>query len=242
MKIAWSVKLPQDAKMKVKDGQAVVEGDLIYEYHQNIVNRVPVVGWQTMGANDRKAVLNHILNKEVTKDEIIGKSGWLSPTILKSPGEGKCVGIDEFGNIELQTEKEESYVAPVSAKKIRVEKEKVIFELNGSEFETDGINQLKAWGDFEERIFSDLDQISSHQVNKVIIVEGNLETAIKAEAIGVAGLILVDVEKFREFEDSDIPVVQMTREQADKLIKFGEKKKAKAWVNATASKVLLVLE
>lgn len=242
MKIAWSIKIPNDAKLKVKKGEGVECGDLVYEYHQNIVERLPLVGWQNLGANDRKTILQNILKKDLGRDEILWKGNWISNFILKSPGVGRCVGIDEFGNIELETEKDEKYLAPISAKKIRVEDSKIVFELKGTEFECEGINQLKAWGDFCGDIKNDLDEINSQQIGQIVIVKDSLEAAIKAEAIGVSGLILVDIEKVKEFEDCDIPVVTMKEDEMNKLVKFVDEKKCKIWLNATASKVLVVLE
>jgi hypothetical protein len=52
MKIAWSVKLPKDAKLKIKEGGNVESGDLIYEYHENVVERLPIIGWQNLGSGD----------------------------------------------------------------------------------------------------------------------------------------------------------------------------------------------
>ena len=57
MKIAWSVKIPKGAKLKVKNGEGVKCGDLIYDCHQNIVERLSLVGWQNLGTNDRKTIL-----------------------------------------------------------------------------------------------------------------------------------------------------------------------------------------
>jgi len=239
MKIAWSVKLPEGAKLKIKEGKSVEAGEVVYEFHQNIVERLPLIGWQDFNSGERKTVLQNIIKKDLVEDEVLGKGGWFSSLVLKSPGKGKCLGVDEFGNIELEKEKEEKYLAPISAKKVRVEKDKVIFELKGDEFEAEGVNQHKAWGDFDNQIFNDLDQISNKQANKIIMVENSLEAAIKAEAIGVAGLILIDVDKFKEFEDSDIPVVLMKKDELIKLIKNDG---VKIWLNATAGKVLVVLE
>jgi len=105
-----------------------------------------------------------------------------------------------------------------------------------------GVNQVKAWGDFEAQIYDELDQLGKRQIGQVVIVEKSIEAAIKAEAIGAAGLILVDMVRYKEFEDSDIPVVQMDKTEVEKLIKLAKDSNAKVWLNATASKVLLVLE
>ncbi len=242
MKIAWSIKIPKGAKLKVKNGQSVLEGDVIYEYHLDSIERLPLMGWQNLGLDDRKTVLSQILKRTLTKGEFLWKGSWFNNISLNSPGEGKCKGVDEFGNIELETEKEEIYLAPISAKNIRVEDEKIIFELRGTEYEAKGINELKGWGDFEARIVDDLDLIGKSQIRQVVMIKDHLEVAIKAEAVGVSGLILIDVPKENEFEDSDIPVVSMEKSEAEKLIKIVDGKKAKVWINASAAKVLLVLE
>ena len=242
MKIAWSVKIPKGAKLKVKNGESIKSGELVYEHHQNIVERLPLIGWQNLGGNDRKIILQNIVKKNLVKDEVLKKGSWLSSIIIKSPGNGKCMGVDEFGNIELETEKDEKYLAPISAKKIRVESEKIIFELKGTEFECEGLNQFKAWGNYEGKVVDDLDLLSSKQIGEVVIVKNSLEAAIKAEAIGVSGLILVDIDKVKEFEDCDIPVVTMKEDEVNKLVKFVDGKNYKIWLNASSSKVLVVLE
>lgn len=239
MKIAWSIKIPTGARLKVKNGESIREGDVVYECHQNIIKRLPLVGWQNLGLDQRKTILQNILKRNLVKDEVLSKSGWFSNIILKSPGKGRCLGVDEFGNIELETELDERYISPISADKIRVEKIKVVFELKGEEYEVEGINQLKSWGDFDSRIIDDLDQLSSDDEGKVVIIDGSLDAATKAEAIGVAGLVLIDFNKVKEFEDSDIPVVLMKKDEAARLIKNDG---AKIWINATTGKLLVVLE
>ncbi len=240
MKIGWSIKIPAGAKLKIKDGESVKAGDKIYEYRLEKIERLPLVGWQNLGIDQRKTILQNILKRNLVKDEVLGKNGWFSHIVLKSPGTGKCLGVDEFGNIELETEKEEIFLAPISTKKVRIEEHKVVFELKGIEFEASGINQGKAWGNFELVLINDLEQVGSFQKGQVVAVENSLETATKAEAIGVVGLILVDFDKVKEFEDSDIPVVLMEKSEIEKLIKYVDGKLAKIWLNATASKVLVI--
>lgn len=242
MKIAWSVKVPKEAKIKVKEGEGVEVGDVVYEFHKNIVERLSLVGWQSLGSTDRKNILQKIIKKEIIKNEIIGKIGWFSNIVIKSPGTGKCLGVDEFGNIELETEKDEKYLSPISAKRIRVEEDKIIFELKGSEFEGEGINQFKAWGGFCEIIINDLSQVDNSCLGKVVVIKDSLEAAIKAEAIGVVGLILVGFEKFKEFDECEIPIITMAEDEVEKMIKFGDHKQLKVWLNAAAGKALVVLE
>ena len=242
MKIAWSVKVPGGSKLKVKNGESVKEGDLIYQFHNVKTDRLPLVGWQNLGGNDRKKILHEILKKELTIGEILWKGPWYANIIIKSPGVGKCMGVDEFGNIELETESEKKYFAPISAKRIKVEEFKIIFEFKGIEFEGVGITQLKSWGDFNPEIVNNIDQLSAFHKGKSVVVEKSLEAAVKAEAIGVAGLILVDIPKTKDFEECDIPVLSMEKSEATKLMKAGDGKKCKLWSNASTSKVLLVLE
>lgn len=230
------------AKLKIKEGQSIEVGDKIYEYRLEKIERLPLVGWQNLGSDQRKTILQNILKRNLVKDEVLSKNGWFSSIFLKSPGTGKCLGVDEFGNIELEIEKEEIFLAPISTKKVRIEDHKVIFELKGVEFEANGVNQGKAWGNFEAVLINDLEQVGSFQKGQVVAVENSLEAATKAEAIGVAGLILVDFDKVKEFEDSDIPVVLMEKSEIEKLIKYADGKLVKIWLNATASKVLVVLE
>lgn len=217
-------------------------GDEIYEFREHIVERLPLVGWQNLGSSDRKNILQKIIKKDVVKDEIIGKAGWFSNIIIKSPGSGNCFGIDEFGNVELEGEKYEKYLSPISAKKIRLDDEKIIFELKGIEFEGDGVNQLKAWGNFDGLVVDDLNQIDSLQNKQIVIVRGNIDAAIKAEAIGATGLILVNIDKLKELDDSDIPIVLMKEEDMEKLVKLIDGGSGKIWLNATAGKVLVVIE
>jgi len=241
MKIAWSVKLPKDAKLKVKDGNSVKAGDLIYEYHENIIERLPLSLWQNLNSSERKVILGEIIKKDLVAGQIIGKSGWFSKNIIKSPGSGKCMGVDEFGNIELEKEVDEKYLSPVSANKIRIEDDKVVFELKGIEFEGEGINQYKAWGDFDGLVVDDLGQIDSQQNKEIVIVKDNIDVAIKAEAVGAVGLIVVNIEKLKELEDSDVPIVVMKEDDVTKMIKFIDGKQVKIWLNASAGRVLCVL-
>ncbi|PJA50806.1 hypothetical protein CO168_03115 [Candidatus Shapirobacteria bacterium CG_4_9_14_3_um_filter_36_12] len=242
MKIAWSVKVPQGAKLKVKDGEKVEIGDIIYEFHENVIERLPLMDWQKLNSNEKKTVLQGIVKRNLVKDEILKKGSFFSNITLKSPGAGKCLGVDEFGNIELESEKDEKYFSPISAKKVRVEDDKIIFELKGVEFECDGVNQFKTWGDFSGLVVDDLEQISSLQNGQVVLIKENIDVAIKAEAVGASGLILVNLIKAKDFDDCDIPIVTMKEDEVNKLIKFVGEKTVKIWLNASSSKVLVVLE
>lgn len=242
MKIAWSIKIPKGAKLKVKDNSEVKEGDLIYEFNQNVVERLPVLGWQKLSTNDRKIILQNIIKKDLTVGDVFKVGTWLSPVTIKSPGSGKCMGIDEFGNIEFEISKFEKYLAPISAKKIRVEEDKIVFELKGSEFECEGVNDYKAWGDYGGLVVTDLSQIGFDHLGQVVVVDESVDAAIKAEAIGASGLILINIDSKKDFDECSIPVVMMTEDQLNKMIKFVDGKNVKIWLNATASKVIVVLE
>lgn len=242
MKIAWSIKIPFGAKLKVKSEESVKSGQLIYEYHQNVVERLPLVGWQDLSFENRKIILQNIIKSNIIKGEIIGKTGFFSHNELRSPGSGKCLGVDEFGNIEFENEKDEKYFAPVSAKKIRIEEEKIIFELKGMEFEVDGLNQLKAWGEFDGLIIDDPDKITNFGTKKIVLIVNSLESAVKAEAIGAVGLILVNVDMSKDLEYSDIPIVLMEPEVLVEFKKFVSNQEVKIWLNASMGKVVVVLE
>ena len=64
---------------------------------------------------------------------------------LRSPLGGKCLGIDELGNIMLLGGSEGKYWSPISCPKVRVEKGRIVFELKGWEKEAEGISQVKGW-------------------------------------------------------------------------------------------------
>lgn len=243
MKIAWSINIPVGAKLKVKEGESVEVGDVIYELHENIVDRLPLIGWQNLNSSGRKKILQEIIKKDLITGQIIGQTGWFLKNILKSPGAGKCLGVDEFGNIELESEKDEKYLAPISANKIRMDDGKIIFELKGFEFEGEGITQFKVWGDFDGLVVDDMNQIDSLQSKQIVIIkDNNIDAAIKAEAVGVVGMILVGFEKTRDLVDSDIPIILIKDDDLEKIIKLVDGRKSKIWLNATVGKVLVVLE
>ncbi|MFA7300870.1 MAG: hypothetical protein WC069_00970 [Candidatus Shapirobacteria bacterium] len=242
MKIAWSVKIPKDSKLKIKDGSVVALGDVVYEYRQNIVKRLPLLGWQKLSSGDRKTILQSIVKRKLELGEVLKNSTWFSTIIVKSPGNGMCLGIDEFGNIELETTKDETYFAPISSKKIRIEEDKIVFELKGNEFESEGVNQIKSWGNFDSKIIDDMDQVKNIAYGQMVIIDSSLDAATKAEAVGANGLILVNFDKAKEFEDSDIPVVMMKKEEVEKLNKFVDGRPSKIWLNASTGKVLAVIE
>ena len=74
------------------------------------------------------------------------------------------------------------------------------------------------------------------------MIKENIDVAIKAEAVGAVGLILVGIGNTKDLEDSDIPIVTMKEEELSKLKKIVGDKEVKIWLNATAGKVLVVLE
>lgn len=229
--------------MVVENGKKVGEGEIVYEFKQGKILRLPLTGWRNLGVKIQEEIIKKISGKKLVKNELLWKGGWFDRRELRSPEKGKCLRIDELGNILLSDGSAEIYRSPIFCPKIRVEKDRVIFELRGWEKAAKGISEIKGWGEFGGVWVKNLSEMPAEIQNQVVVAEGDEAIVAKAEALGAKGIILVETEVGADFKDAGIPIVTMERDEVEDMIKLSkESAKSRVWINPVSGKVLLVLE
>ncbi|MEK7527972.1 MAG: hypothetical protein AAB574_03070 [Patescibacteria group bacterium] len=242
-KIAWVLRIPEGAEVVIKDGRGVDEGEVIYEFRQGNVVRLSLMGWKNLGVKERGEIIKKISGRNLVKGELLWSGSWIKPRQLRSPLGGKCLGIDELGNIMLLGGSEGKYWSPISCPKVRVEKGRIVFELKGWEKEAEGISQVKGWGEFKGVWVTNLSEVPTDIQNQIIIAEGDEAIVVKAEALGVKGIILVDIEVDTDWKGAGVAMVKMEKKEAEDIIRLSKgSEKTRVWLNPISGKVLLVLE
>jgi len=242
-KIVWVLKVPEGARVVVKNGNKVSEGDVVYELEGGSMIRLPLKGWNNLRVGEKEEINKKVDNRKLVLNELLWNGGWFGLRQLRSPRGGKCLGIDDLGMIMFLGESEARYLSPITCHKVRVEKEKINFDLEGWEKEAEGISKIRGWGEFRGKWVRSLSDISSDIEDQVIVAEGEEAIVAKAEALGVGGMIIVDMEIEDDFKEAGVPIVRMEKKEAEDLIKLSkESAKSRVWLNPLSGKVLLVLE
>jgi hypothetical protein len=243
-KIAWIMRLPEEeVKVVVRNGDKVSEGEVVYELKGGNRCRLPLAGWRDLGVKEREEIEGKVTGRHLVKDELLWGGSWFYRRQLRSPLGGKCLGIDELGNIMFEDELKGKCYSPISSSKIRVEKDKIVFELRGWEKGVIGVSEVKGWGEFRGGWVKNLSEMSSDILNQMVVIEGEEAMVAKAEALGVKGIILVDMEIDADWKEAEIPIVKMEKEEVKDLIKLSlGSVKSKMWLNPISGRVLLVIE
>ncbi len=229
--------------MVIKNDDKVNKGDVVYGLEGGNVVRLPLKGWKSLRTGVKEEIKKRVDNRKLVLGEPLWSGGWFGLHKLRSPRSGKCMGIDDLGMIMFLGESETKYYSPVTCHQVRVEKEKITFNMKGWEKMAEGISEIKGWGEFRGRWVKNLSEISSDVENQVIVAEGEEAIVAKAEALGVGGIIIVDMEIEDDFKGAGIPIVKMEKREAEDLIKLSkETARSRLWLNPLSGKVLLVLE
>ncbi|PIU72916.1 hypothetical protein COS78_04355 [Candidatus Shapirobacteria bacterium CG06_land_8_20_14_3_00_40_12] len=242
-KIVWVLKVPEGVRVMIKDGDKVCLNDVVYELEGGSVIRLPLKGWKNLKVSEKEEVKKKVDSRKLVKNELLWSYGWFGLHQLRSPMSGKCLGVDDLGMIMFLSESEAKYCSPITCQKVRVEKEKINFDLEGWEMEAEGMSKIRGWGEFRGKWVKSLSEISSNIKDEVIVVEGEEAIVAKAEALGVGGIILVGMKTENNFQETEIPIVKMEKKEVEDLIKLSkESAKSRVWLNPSSGKVLLVLE
>lgn len=243
-KSVWVIKLPLKSKILVKVGDKVSVGDKLAVFNNHEVetfNYADILA--LMDEEKREEFNNFFKDKLVKKEDAFYNLGFLKSKVC-FPMSGLCLGIDEFKNLKIEkteTEKKEIF-SPIEARVKKIEGGKMVLEFNAKEYAGEGLNGLKAWGEGVVDIIDDIKFLNYELENNILFTK-NLDRAflLKAQVIGVKGVVVLGNEEIKDV-DINLPLLRLSEETWEELIKENLKKNKKMLVNAKMEKLLLVLE
>jgi hypothetical protein len=198
-----------------------------------------------MSEEKREELDNFFKEKEVREGEVFYELGLFKNKIC-FPLTGICLGFDEFKNLKIERveDEEKEIFSPIEAKVGKIEDGKLVLEFKAKEYEGQGLNGLKAWGEGEVKIINDIKMLD-YEMGEAILFTENLDRAflLKALVVGANAVVVKDSEEQNVDEvDLEIPVLRLKKEIWDDFMKENLEKQRKILVNAKMDKLLLVLE
>lgn len=240
----WTIKLPIKAKLLVEIGDKVDAGQKLAVFNSHTVETFSYGGdLAKISEKKREELDNFFKEKMVQAGEVFYEIGFFKNKIC-FPLTGVCLGFDEFKNLKIEkVEDEEMEIfSPIEAKVGKIEEGKLVLEFKAKEYEGQGLNGLKAWGEGEIKVVDEI-KFLDYEMDDNILFTSNLNRAflLKAQVVGVKAVVVKDNEDTKEV-DIDIPVLRLKNEIWDEFMKENLGKKKKILVNAKMDKLLLVLE
>lgn len=244
-KSVWVIKLPSKSKVLVKVGDKVKIGDKLATFNKNSI--------ETFNYSDNLSSINDETREQLNsffKDKIVEKGdlfynlGFLKGKVY-FPSNGLFLGLDELKNLKIErteVEKKE-IISPIEAKVGKIEEGKMVLEFVAKEYKGEGLNGLKAWGEGKIGIVNEIKFLTSDLNNNILFTQ-NLDKAflLKAQVIGVKGVVFSDNKEVKEIDGIDLPLLRLDEVTWKDFMKDNLEKNKKMLVNAKMNKLLLVLE
>lgn len=236
----WVVKVAGGVKAVVLRGQGVKRGQELAKGERREVRLFELGKWFK-----KIRGMETIKGRKFKKGEVIwqerGWGGWK----LAAPVEGVCRGVDEFGNLLLETEigEKQKLLSPVEAKVVRVENEEIALEFMAWEFKGEGIGQGRGWVEGRFDLKTRLSDLDWRDEDRVIFYQKiNLSVINKAEVIGVGGVVGTgEITDELERIKVDFPIIVLDGEEMGELGKVvGEGKDQKMLLDAAGGRILVI--
>ena len=218
-KASWVIKLPSKAKILVKVGDKVDEGQKLAIFSSHKIETFDYSGpFSKMDEVKREELNNFIKGKQVNSGDIFYDLGIFKDKIC-FPLTGLCLGLDEFKNLRIEKieDDKKEILAPVEARVNKIEQGKMVLEFKAKEYIGVGLNQLKAWGEGEIKIINDIKLLNFELDNNVLFTNNLDETfLLKAQVIGIKAIVVLDNDNIKGI-DIKLPVLKMEKEDWDEL-------------------------
>jgi hypothetical protein len=205
-KTKWKVSVPKGADIKVAAGEKVKTGEVIASYKIAEVKQVSI-----SALKNSEAVIKQWLGKAISEGEWLVKGGVFGGA-FRMPIGGRIIGLDEFKNLLVAsgTGERREIRAPTEMTVNKVEANKIVLEFKAEEFEGEGLVEGKVWGKIEPRLLENIGQIDSRLAGKIIRVRKlEADMVIKAEVVGVVGIISGDFREDLDNWEVKIPVLSL---------------------------------
>lgn len=239
----WTIKLPEKAKVLVKVGDKVEAGQKLAEYKSHTVETFDFSGSLAKINESKREELNNIFKDKMVQMGEPFQSVGIFKNKICFPLTGICLGFDEFKNLKIEkTEDEEKEIfSPIEAVVGKIEEGKMVLEFKAQEYQGQGLNGLKAWGEGKIEIIDEV-RFLDYEMDDNVLFTNNLNKAflLKAQVVGVKAVVTSN-DDVKEV-DIDIPVLRLDSKVWEDFMKENLGKERKILVNAKLDKLLLVLE
>ena len=246
VKASWIISLPYAAVLKVKKGEKVTLGQVLFEGVTEIEKVVAMQNQLKGLTNDAIKEINSKNNQKDFQqgDVILESKGWFSHKIT-SPENGKFAGIDELLNLHLIVGSEKWRVtSPTEAVVGLITEDELKLEFMAQEYLGRGLNTTKGWVSNGFKKINTLSDINFDCKDRIILVEKLADTIrLKAEVVGVGAVIVLD-ENNQEGDvriNFKIPGLAVCQEVYDELLEQVGQVDVRALVNGNSGRLLLVV-
>ncbi len=245
IKARWVIKLPSGAKMAVKAGVKVAEGEVLASVVQGLVETVDMsLILHEIKAEEADIFRQTWIDKEVAEGEVLLKKGGLFPRVITSPKSGVVRKIDEFFNFEYwqKVNLSREIKSPVAAKVAELDKGRLVLEFSAFEFKGVGLTLGKVWSNGTIPLVEKISDLN-HQMKGQIVALRNFSSVMlmKAEVIGIGGILVIG-EEVSDLK-SEIPTMVIEEEEWDKLDAATERGGgARFLLNSKSGRLLAVVE
>lgn len=246
VKASWIVSLPYAAVLKVKKGEKVTLGQVLFEGVTETEKVFPLQGQlKGLGADIIKDINTNNSQRDFKEGESLFEAkGWFSRKIV-CPENGKYAGIDELYNLHLIVGSEKRRgISPTEAVVGAIADGELKLEFTAEEYLGNGLNTTKGWVSNGFKKISTLSDINFDCKDGIILVDKLADTIrLKAEVVGVGAVIVLDED--RGTEDVKInfklPGLAVSKEVYNQLLEHVGQKDVRALVNGNSGRLLLVV-
>lgn len=251
IKAKWVVRIPEEnIKVTVKEGSEVKEGDVLAVLKSAVIETFDASYLLSRLSKDNLGrMIDTWQGKKVAEGEVLFAGEGLFSKKVYSPIEGIFNGVDEFGNLlyEIEREEKREILSPVKAKISKIEKEKITMEFRALEIKGEGLGGERTWGDSNFEMITKIGDINSELAGKVILMpELSPAGIIKAEVVGVSGVVTLASDKNQDILEGtgvNLPILALDSTEWKKVEALKDQNCCyRMLLNPRMGRVLLVVE
>jgi len=240
----WVVKVPEEGRILVREDSNIEIGQVLInveKIHTKSFDASMILS--KMSKSRLEEWTGKWKGKEVEEGKVVYEGEGLFAKKIYSPVSGVFKNVDEFFNIvfELREGEKKEIVSPVKAKVAKVEKDEIVLEFKAKEYKGEAIIDGKAWGESGVKI-EKLNDLNSGMKGKLILTEvATLTLIIKADVVGVSGIVTTDDVEDAEEIETKIPILKVDKDVFKILVEEFEKKpKSQVLLNSKMERLLVV--
>jgi hypothetical protein len=224
IKTRWSVRIPENAKLLVKEGGRVDKGEALLTVGSGVSRRFDFsVIFSRISKENLGKLRESLKDREVVEgEELTGEGHWF-PKKIFAPISGKITDIDEFYNLIIEEKglTDREVLSPVKAMVAKIEKDKLVLEFVSSEHKGKSLVEGKSWGVMFPEVINKLSDMN-FKMKGMIVMMPALEPAmlIKAEVMGISGIVTVLGEESEDVAPNSaaFPILGLTNKQWEILV------------------------
>jgi len=248
IKTRWSVKIPTDSILAVKQGEVVKKGQVLVRIaEEGEVKKYDLsIVLSKLSSQSLEKVKSELIGREVKEgEELLGSGGWF-PKKVYAPLSGTIDGIDDYHclSIKIGGKEGREVISPVEAKVNRIEKDKVVLEFSCEEYKGKGVIPGKVWGNLSGKVVETLVGLSYLDDKKIVLIPKlDFTVLLKAEVVGAVGIVTQLSKELDKFDrmDFEFPMIALDaknwQELEERLRKGGE---ANVLLNSLMDRLLVV--